>query len=198
MNTKLATPVTITRTLTDRIIFEMIADGELQLWDPTHSKLVSSVRLSAGQPQQLRFELYGTRYCGAAVIQPSEWDVQCRGESSVVLGNVDFPYLGGATYHVYPQKDRIIAIEVEFEKTANGAAIILKTEGGKTTQRCEVPMGTVPPVKPLAFSLVLAAFTENIVSTTGGQNRIEPLPGGGEVTFNPPMPGVPNPLPVGQ
>lgn len=197
MNTKLLTPTTITRTLTDRIIFEVIATGELQLWDATHSNLVSSVTLTAGKPQSLRFELYGARYCGAAVIQQSEWDVQCRGESSVVLGNVDFPYLGGATYRVYPQKDRTSAIDVEFEKTATGAAITLKVEGGKTTQRCEVPMGTVPPIKPLAFSLVLTAFTENIVSANGGQTRIEPMPGGGEVTFTPSMPDVPNPLALG-
>lgn len=196
MITKLTVPATVTRTVTDRLIFELDASGELQLWDATHENKESSVTLVIGKPQKVTYELFGSTYCGLASIQQSEWQLVCRGESSVVLGSVDFPYLGGAVYKVYPQSARTNVIEVVFEKTATGAAITLVVEKGKSAQRVEVPTGTM-------FSVVLAAFTETYVVPEIGvsaatQQRVSPMPGGGKIVFDPPMTKVPTEIEIGE
>ncbi|MCX6953323.1 MAG: hypothetical protein NTV51_14310 [Verrucomicrobia bacterium] len=200
MNTKLTIAAAVTRTVTDRVIFEVFSNGVLELWDATRQNKISFIALVEGRPQTATFELYSAFHCGTAVIQQSDWQVECRGSSEITLGSVDFPYLNGAVYKLYPQAQRATKIVVTFEKTATGAAInsmVETSDGGKSTQRCEVMPNT-------AYSVVIAAFTERSVVSEPGhkpgttQQRIISMPGGGTLTLTPAMPDVKDPIELGE
>lgn len=189
MNTKLTLPVAVTRTVTDRIILDLNGDGVLELWDATHQNRHATVDLVKQPVQRATYELTSPFYCGAVVIQQSDWEILCRGEAGLVLGSVDFPFLTGAPYKVYPQQDRATVFSLEFAKTETGAqaVVCIETEGGmRTRQICEIRPAT-------AFSIAVVAFTERTVVEEPGrepgrmQQRIAELPAGGTVTFDPPL-----------
>lgn len=199
INTKLAAQAAITRTITDRITFELDHTGKLTLFD-ARGISYGDVVIVAGSPQKVEYSTRTTDFCGAVVVQQSEWEILCYAESSVVLGNVDFPYQRGAAYKVYPQKERARKISVEFSKQANGALIEVRVEDGRLAQRVEIPNPT-NPTKRIAFKAALIAYSElKVVKEPGmdpaGQLRITNMSAGGDVIMTPPWndPKVPNPL----
>jgi hypothetical protein len=200
MNTKLPVPATVTRTVTDRVVFEIMGTGELELWDATRENKHSSVDLNVNSPQTVTYDLDSAFNCGAVIIQQSGWQVECRGEASFVLGSVDFPFIAGAPYKIYPQKDRIRQIAVKFEKAGPGVAVVITTktaEGGQTQQRCDILPGT-------SFSVVFAAFSESIVVEEDGikpgskQHRVCAMKRGGTLTLDPEMKGVGQTIPLAE
>jgi hypothetical protein len=196
MSTKLNPPATVTRTVAHRLILELSGEGVLQVWDHEKRQTLSSpITLTAQNPHAATLRLSSAFDAGSLVVQQSIWQEACAAEVTMHLGSVDFQYLTGATYVLYPQDQRVNEVKVTFLKTETGAAIVGEVttkDGVLQTQRVDFKPKT-------SFSALITGLTERYVVEEDGrivngtilrQQRVAPLGTHAEVVFVPPITGL--------
>lgn len=172
VNTRPKNPVSVSRTLTHRIIVDFNAHGSFRLSDADGGRdLIDGVNVMVGDCVTATFTADSVADSIAAFVQPSGWSTECVGESSAVLGNVDFPFLGESGYAPYPQAARSNKIQVSFERDGSDHATITMIVQDDAAQgsRHTYAIG-VGPFGPNAYRVAFVSFTE----VSSSQSRTAP------------------------
>lgn len=177
--TILAAPVVTQREITHRLILEVGGDGLCELWNADHTgNSLDSFYLSVGESTMAVFRAEDFNHCIGAVVQPLTWSTLCVAEGAAILGSVNFPFLVGSAYKVYPQKERATQITVTISRLEDRALVVVEVhdrEGRRNEQVYPLPMRPNSDKGPDRAAIALVSFREK-GSPLGNRGTLSLLP----------------------